>query len=296
MPRIAVVIPTYNRAADLRRALDSVLRQTLAEFECLVVDNHSTDDTDAVVASFADPRLRLLKIHNRGSVAASRNLGVAQARAEFVAFLDSDDWWTPDKLALSLQALEAGADVVYHDLRIVARESSRGWRISRTRVLHPPALDDLLGEGNGINLSSVVLRRELLLAVDGFSEDTALIATEDFDAWVRIARRSNAFVRIPRALGYYLVAPGSLSSPARTVSTLEEIERRYAPELAALRKRRAIYWLPYCQARANYQLGRFAAARANLASVDWRRAPLHYHARRMVMRLLMLLRTGAKQS
>jgi glycosyltransferase involved in cell wall biosynthesis len=291
VPKVTVVIPTYNRAADLRRALRSVLGQTLADFECIVVDNHSTDDTDAVVAQFADPRMRLLKIHNKGSVAASRNLGLRQANAGFVAFLDSDDWWTPAKLELSVRALEAGADLVYHDLYLVGRETDRRWRKSPTRALRRPVFEDLLTNGNGINLSSVVVRRSLLLDVAGFCEDSPLIAVEDYDCWLRIARISDAFERIPCTLGYYLVAPGSLSTPARTLAVLDEIERRYAPEFAAIRRHRPIYWLPYMRARASYSLGRFADARRHLASISWVRAPIHYHARRMITKMQMLLRS-----
>jgi glycosyltransferase involved in cell wall biosynthesis len=291
--KVAVIIPTYNRAADLRRALRSVLGQTLSDFECIVVDNHSTDDTDAAVAEFADPRVRLLKIHNNGSVAASRNLGLQQADSDLVAFLDSDDWWMPEKLALSVRALDAGADLVYHDLYLVGGENDRRWRRSPTRVLHAPVFEDLLSEGNGINLSSVVVRRRLLLEAGGFSEDSAIIAAEDFDAWLRVARRSDGFTRIPRTLGFYLVAPGSLSSPARTLSVLDEIERRYFAELAAIRERRVVYWLPYARARANYSLRRFAEARRHLASIRWRHAPLHYHARRVITKLQMLFGSGA---
>lgn len=296
MPRVAVIIPTYNRAVDLRRALRSVLAQTFRDFECLVVDNHSTDDTDAVVAGCGDARVRLVKIHNHGSVAASRNLGLREATAELVAFLDSDDWWTEDKLEASVRVLDAGADLVYHDLYLVGSESDWPWRRSPSRALAAPVFEDLLAEGNGINLSSVVARRRLMLDVGGFREDRALIAAEDYDAWLRIARHSEAFVRIPRTLGFYLVGPGSLSNPARTLTLLDELESRYAAEFAAIRRRRVIYWLPYARARANYALGRFAEARRQLSSVRWLGAPLHYHARCMITRLLMLLRSGGATS
>jgi glycosyltransferase involved in cell wall biosynthesis len=286
-PRISIVIPTYNRAADLRWALRSVLAQTFAAWECVIVDNHSTDDTDAVVAEFADPRLKLVKIHNEGAVAASRNLGVEQSGAEYVAFLDSDDWWNPEKLELSLQHLDRGAALVYHDLYIVdERRSTRFWRKSSTRTLCAPVFDDLLGKGNAINLSSVVVRRDLMQRIAGFSTAPELIAIEDYDAWLRIARLSEAFERIPRTLGYYLVAPGSLSNPARTIAVHEALEQRYASDIERLG---GMQWLAYTKARANYLLGRHEQARAEFAAIDWRGTPLGLRARGLLTKLQMTL-------
>src|SRR5689334_17428665 len=104
-PQVSVVIPTYNRAADLRRALGSVVAQTCERWEALVVDNHSTDDTRQVVESFRDGRIRFLQVSNQGVVAVSRNLGVRNAVGDYVAFLDSDDWWLPEKLSRSVSEL-----------------------------------------------------------------------------------------------------------------------------------------------------------------------------------------------
>ena len=90
-PLVSVVIPTYNHARYLARALQSVLDQTYTNWEAIVIDNHSTDNTDEVMASFADSRITLLKIHNNGVIAASRNIGIRAANSEWITFLDSDD-------------------------------------------------------------------------------------------------------------------------------------------------------------------------------------------------------------
>jgi glycosyltransferase involved in cell wall biosynthesis len=118
---VSVVIPTYNHAHFLGQTLRSVIDQTYTCWEAIVVDNHSSDNTDAVVASLGDPRIQLFKIHNQGVIAASRNMGIRHARGEWVAFLDSDDWWSSRKLELSLAGLQQGADLVYHDVWIVGR-------------------------------------------------------------------------------------------------------------------------------------------------------------------------------
>ena len=97
-PLVSVVIPTYNHARYLRRALQSVIDQTYTNWEVIVIDNYSKDSTDGVMASFTDPRIVYLKIHNNGVIAASRNVGIRKAKGDWIAFLDSDDFWTADKL------------------------------------------------------------------------------------------------------------------------------------------------------------------------------------------------------
>lgn len=88
---VSIVIPTYNRAQDLERALKSLLAQTFCDWEALIVDNYSKDNTDELIKSFNDPRMKLFKIHNQGVIAASRNVGIKNAKGGYVAFLDSDD-------------------------------------------------------------------------------------------------------------------------------------------------------------------------------------------------------------
>jgi glycosyltransferase involved in cell wall biosynthesis len=107
MPEVSVVVPAYNRAATLRRALDSALGQSVQDIELLVINDGSTDETAAVAAAVGDPRVRILRhAVNRGA-AAARNTGIRAAGAPFIAFLDSDDAWLPGKLAAQLAALRA---------------------------------------------------------------------------------------------------------------------------------------------------------------------------------------------
>ena len=103
-PLVSVVIPSFNHAGFIARAMQSVVEQTYPNWEMVVVDNHSQDDTDRVVGGFDDIRIRLFKIHNQGVIAASRNLGIREARGEWIAFLDADDCWYPRKLETLLAA------------------------------------------------------------------------------------------------------------------------------------------------------------------------------------------------
>ena len=104
-PLISIVIPTYNHAHFLHDALLSVIAQTYQNWEAIVIDNHSNDNTDQVVHSFGDARIKLLKVHNQGIIATSRNMGIKKAKGEWVAFLDSDDLWYPKKLELAVDRI-----------------------------------------------------------------------------------------------------------------------------------------------------------------------------------------------
>ena len=185
-PLISVILPTYNRAGLLKRALSSIISQTYPHWEVLVVDNNSTDNTDQIVHDFNNERIRLLKVDNHGVIALSRNVGIREARGEYIAFLDSDDWWKSNKLEKSLAYLENGKDVVYHDLFVVAKRNQRVlWRKARTRTLKIPIFKDLITNGNALNNSSVVLRKKILEDIGGLSEDRSLVSIEDYDAWLR---------------------------------------------------------------------------------------------------------------
>ncbi|MCP4377403.1 MAG: glycosyltransferase family 2 protein, partial [bacterium] len=110
-PVVSVVMPTYNHAVFIGEAIQSVLSQTFADFELIVVDNYSEDDTESVVRGFGDPRIEYIKFANNGVIAASRNAALNRASGEFIAFLDSDDTWSPDKIAVQLEYMRANPNV-----------------------------------------------------------------------------------------------------------------------------------------------------------------------------------------
>lgn len=287
-PHVSIVIPTYNRASDLNRALRSVLNQTYSCWEALIIDNHSSDYTDDVVRGFNDSRMKLFKIYNNGVIAASRNLGINHARGDYVAFLDSDDWWMPQKLEKSLKYLDQGADVVYHDLLLVTKTKQRiFWRKTDARNLKSPVFKDLLINGNTLSNSSVVISRDILKKINGFSEDPNLIAAEDYDGWLRAARVTEKFKKIPQTLGYYWAGGGNISNPDRMLRTLGAIEERYANAILDLNAHQDIYWLSYTRGKAYYRLGSYERAKQNLHLIPWNRAPFSIHVKGRLMLLMI---------
>ena len=273
-PLVSIIIPTYNRAEDLKRALQSVFDQTFTDWEVLVVDNHSIDETDSLIQSFNDPKVKLFKIHNEGVIAASRNLGLRHSLGEYIAFLDSDDWWLPKKLEESIKYMSRGADVVYHDLFYVKKPGQRfNWRRTWRRKLKSPVFCDLIENGNTLINSSVVVRKKLLNAIKGLSEDKDMVGSEDYDAWLRIAQISEKFQKIPDTLGFYWAGGGGTTNPSRTLKATKAIEKKYANTISDLDARHSIYWLNYAKGRAYYCLKDFDNAKKYLKLNRWVRVP-----------------------
>jgi glycosyltransferase involved in cell wall biosynthesis len=258
---VSVVIPTYNRARELRRALASVLAQSWHDWEILVVDNQSEDDTARVVEELGEARIGLLSVCNHGVIGVSRNRGVSAARGEYVAFLDSDDWWLPRKLEMCVSALDSGADVVYHDLYFAKTASSRPrLRRASTWALNSPVFSDLLERGNALVNSGVVVRRSKLLEAGGLSEDPRVASWEDYECWLRLARVTERFHRLGIALGFYWAGGGNVTRPARVVRNLGYMREMYFAAAGCADDSELPGWYHYNLGRAHLQLGSYCEA------------------------------------
>jgi glycosyltransferase involved in cell wall biosynthesis len=212
-PFFSIVMPSYNHANFIKSAVSSVLEQSFINWELIIIDNYSTDETKDILNQFHDERIRILKIRNEGSIAKSRNLGVASAKAEWIAFLDSDDSWREDKLEKVSFFLNSESDLIYHHLSLIEEfpgEFDRQHIISRR--LKSPVLKDLILKGNTIATSSVVVRRRIFLEVGGMNESSELIGMEDYNTWLRISCKSEKFTLVPLFLGSYRVHTTNLSS------------------------------------------------------------------------------------
>ena len=184
--RLSVIIPTYNRAALVREAVASVLAQSFRDFEVVVVDDGSSDHTVEALAPYAE-QVRLRRRENRGGVSAARNTGIAAARGEWLAFLDSDDLWLPEKLARQMAYLAE-----HPERQICQTEETwvrRGVRVNQPRThrkiggrLFFPSLERCM-----VSPSAVLLHRRLIELHGGFDED--LRAAEDYDLWLRLSWR-----------------------------------------------------------------------------------------------------------
>ena len=219
MPEVSVIIPSYNCAKYLTDAVDSVLNQTFRDYEVLVIDDGSTDDTEAVMSRYGEP-VRYFHQPNSG-VANARNRGINESHGRYVAFLDADDTWRQDKLEAQVTALRKNPhyQACYTAFAVVSSDL-RPLCITRSRR-HGGALEDLLLRGNAIATpSTVVLSRSLFEAVGRF--DPSLSQCADWDMWVRIARRTE-FLYLDLPLATYRQHGANMS---RDASLLERDSMR----------------------------------------------------------------------
>ena len=246
LPAASVIIPSFNRARLLPEAIDSVLRQTYADFELVVVDDGSSDDTRAVVAAITDPRGRVIRLAH-GGISRALNTGIRAARGRYIARLDSDDPWAPGMLATLLPVLERDASIglAYGRAQAIA---ANGRLLPHTigtpgrfpgETLRCVAFDDCTCN------PALLARRECLVRAGLYDEQ--LSANEDWDMWLRIARR-HEFVFVDAVVAYIrwhgdnLTGPGSREFAAVLAGRTRPLDKLFAdpalpPDVVAMKSR-----------------------------------------------------------
>lgn len=218
-PTFTVAMPAYNAGRTIGAAIRSVLAQTRPDFELLVVDDGSHDDTIAQVARFEDERVRLFQQENSGPGAA-RNLAINAGRGRYVSMLDSDDLWLPTYLETMAAVLESDPDIglAYTDAWVLDDATGRIRRTTAMHYQHPPRdpprdplafLALLLKRGNFV-FTSTTVRRSVLERVGLF--EAVLKPAEDYGLWLRIVAGGFRAMRTPGNLAVYRKHPGSLST------------------------------------------------------------------------------------
>lgn len=236
-PTVSVVLPTYNRARTLPRAIRSVLQQSFRDLELLVIDDGSSDSTDAVVASLSDPRLRFIRRERNGGVAAARNTGVALARGEFIAFVDSDDEWLLDKLDKQVAVLRLSEHDPDTGLALCGLLAWDGRQVSylphraRTGARTPDIRSEILRNNYALT-SAWCVRRRHFEQVGPFDE--SLPPLEDWEWLIRYTSRFRAvLVDEPQCMIYR--SPDSISAnQQKYIRALEGILRKHGEDLKAV--------------------------------------------------------------
>ena len=267
VPRVSVIIPTYNRAHYLGAAIDSVLGQTSTDIEVIVVDDGSTDQTRAVLEQYGS-RVRPLYQEHCGVIGAVRNHGLRAARGQYVAFLDSDDLWLPTLLETQVAALEQHPEwgMVYCDGTFL--DDATGQDRGSTHVLAPTEsgwIGPALLQWCFVQTPGVVLHAAVLEDVGLFSEAPQLNLVEDWELWLRIAARyqigyiDQALYRVRRHTTNVSHAdPGTMY---RIYLTMIEHVCAHAPEVYEPYKRRAVFNTYYQAIKLLIEQGRREEAR-----------------------------------
>lgn len=188
---VSIVLPTYNRAALLGRSIRSVLGQSYQDFELIVIDDGSTDETSSVVGDFSDRRIKYVPLPRNTGAGAARNAGIRAARGKFLAFQDSDDEWLPSKLSRQMSAFERGPGrlgMVYSDMQMILRDGTANYfaapSVLSDRLINPATR---FYEVHNLGIQSAVIKREYLDEAGHFNED--LPAFEDLEMFIRLSRR-----------------------------------------------------------------------------------------------------------
>ena len=190
MIKVSAIVLTYNRASILTTAIASILDQTFEDFELIVVDNYSGDNTESVVKSYNDKRIRYFKNQNNGFIGINRNYGIEKSSGEYIAFLDDDDLWLPEKLEKQLKLLDSNKELglVFSDCyRIDENGNFQNDTCFSTLKPHSGNVFDKLLQDNFIPMPTVMIRREALDRVGLFNPEYKIAL--DYDLWLRIAKR-----------------------------------------------------------------------------------------------------------
>lgn len=185
---VSVVIPVYNRQDTIKRAIDSVLCQTYANLEVIIVDDGSTDNTVKVIEEYDDNRIRLICQKERGGANKARNIGMANSRGEYIAFQDSDDEWLPEKLEVQIQMMEQESFAVCYSaynlceddlVRIIPGDY-------QNRDKYQEGLREILSEHNIVGTPTLIIRRKVLQMLGNEYFDERLPRMQDYDFVVRL--------------------------------------------------------------------------------------------------------------
>ena len=293
LPRISVVIPTYNRSRELDRCLNSLVNQTYQNFEVIVCDDGSTDNSKSVVNSYIDKLdLAYLYSENFGGPARPRNLGIHAATSPYIAFLDSDDWWAPEKLGVCASRLVSDdVDLLYHDMLISSPSSIEQYKYMKASEPRKGMFNALLTTGVSIPNSSVVIRRHLLLELGGVSEDRILISVEDYDTWIKVAQLTDRFVRIPLPLGFYELGSSNIS--AVSTCQVDKINYLYAQYASALTKKdlkKSKDFLIYRNAYIYLGIGEISLAKKYFFIAIFSSIPFHYRMKSIYRYLSVIIK------
>ncbi|HEX4891532.1 MAG TPA: glycosyltransferase, partial [Alphaproteobacteria bacterium] len=220
-PGVSVIIPAYNAAGTLRRAVNSVFSQHHPVLELIIVDDASSDDTPDLIRTMDHPKLRYIRLARNGGVSNARNQGIEAAKGELIAFLDADDEWLPNKISLQMNEFLSRKNI-----SLVSCDSYDIAPSGEVMGLHSSERAPAAGARAWVTLlkyafittSTALIPKQYLSITGGF--DSNLRVAEDQDLWIRLARLGEvAFVNEPLVLKHFVPASLSIGGPAHDLLT-----------------------------------------------------------------------------
>jgi len=291
MPHFSVIIPLYNKAPYVRKTVESVLRQTFDDYELVIIDNGSNDGSSEIVASFTDPRIRIVRLEENVGVSNARNKGVSLSSSPYITFLDADDWWEPTFLEEMARLIERHPDAgIYGTGYYIVKNGKK--------KVAPIGVENGFSEGDvnycrvyaktlcmPLTSITVSMPRAVFDEMGGFKPHLKL--GEDFDLWIRIAlKRKVVFLNKPLSnynqdVDVTYRGTHHLRDPKEhmlwNLGYLEPVEKTNPDYKQLIDNLRTYGLLSYLLTKQYRQ-----AARQELAKVDWDRQPI---ATRRIYRL-----------
>jgi len=227
-PAISVVMPTFNDGEYLREAIDSILNQTFLDFEFIIINDGSTDDTEEIISSYKDDRIRYLKNDSNLGNTITRNKGMDLAKGKYIAIMDSDDISVPGRLALQFEYLEKHPEIgILGGSKIFFDDHSWFYRHYPTK---PEYIKSFLFFKNPVGQPTVMLRREIITEHELYY-NPEYENGEDFDFWYRAALKDVRIANLKDVLLYYRQSKSQMSHPSNSVVTIETLKTYFRDKL-----------------------------------------------------------------
>jgi len=223
----SIILPSYNRAHKISKALNSVINQSYQNWELIVVDNFSADNTEKLIKSYRNNRFFFYEINNNGVIAKSRNFGIEKSNGNYLSFLDSDDWWEPKKLELVNKSINDGYEFIYHNHNIIRAKGLIKNRKFVSQRLTKPIFNNLISKGPSFATSSVTLSKKHFMEIGKFDESFDLIAWEDWDAWLRYSRNNEKFFHLNYVLSNITQDDENYLKQDRQIKNLKSFSKKY---------------------------------------------------------------------
>jgi glycosyltransferase involved in cell wall biosynthesis len=246
--KVSIIIPTYNSSQTIESTIASVQQQSCTDWELIIIDDGSPDNTVDVIKNIDEPRIKLF-VYENGGVGTARNRGIAQAKGEFIAFLDADDLWTPDKLADQIEALNnhPQAKVAYSWTSFIDENGEFLYFGTKLRY-QGNIYEHLLLTNFLLSGSNILVRRDALQVVEGFKPDLPYAA--DWDFYLRLAKNFD-FVVVPKYQILYRQSGGSMSSKIeelkqQSLQVIDEAFQAASTQLQSFKKRSHSILYLYC--------------------------------------------------
>ncbi|MDN4495103.1 glycosyltransferase family 2 protein [Ureibacillus aquaedulcis] len=233
-PFVSVIIPTYNRANQVLEAIQSVLNQTYQDFEILVIDDNSSDNTSQIINDLKDPRIYYYKLSKNQGAPTARNIGIKKSKGDLIAFLDSDDQWVFNKLEKQIEIINNDNNIglVYTGIKVINNQYEKVIKPCKRGDLS----ESLLKENYVGSTSSILVKKDLMIEAGGF--DLTFKSCQDWDLFIKLSQKTEIdFVEQPLVLYFEHDGERISTNPKSVLDGYYKIQKKYSKLIGNLPKK-----------------------------------------------------------